>query len=225
MPTLPLIPLFSNHYHASNEIVVTNEYDAAMYMAEHRVDNGIDNHIESILKGSPNYPEWCNAMQNYSLTNAGELIQYKTCFPNFNLTKVVQELSHFNARPSAGQKLFHGGYWDYNSNIVTLQEPFSTTFSPQVALRELDHLGIGAQNPTIQIWILTVVNPKTNVYFYDIDNNDNLGHEYELLFAPGATLTLIKTHATNFTYTAYSGYWPNQIANEKKVEILEVNIS
>ncbi|HEI8522674.1 TPA: hypothetical protein SMQ21_000731 [Proteus mirabilis] len=225
MPTLPLIPLFNNDYHAPNGTIVTNEYDAAMYMAEYQLDNGIDNHIESMLKGSQNYPKWVNAMENYSLTNARELIKYKTCYPEFDLTKVEQELSHFNALPSTGQKLFHGGYWNHQSNVVTLQEPFSTTFSPQVALRELDHLGIGAKNPTIQIWVLTVVNPKTNVYFYDINNNDNLGYEYELLFAPGATLTLINTHTTNFIYTAYSGTWPKQTAHKKTVEILEVNIS
>ncbi|HCT5879219.1 TPA: hypothetical protein OT180_002243 [Morganella morganii] len=225
MPTLPLIPLFNNNYHAPNGTIVTNEYEAAMYMAEHHVDNGIDNHIESTLRNSQHYPVWVHAMEDYSLENAGELIQYKTCYPEFDLTKVKRELSHFNALPSAGQKLFHGGYWNYNSTVVTSQEPFSATFSPQVALRELDHLGIGAENPTIQIWVLTVINPKTNVYFYDIDNTDNLGYEYELLFAPSATLSLINTYTTNFTYLAYSGIYPNQTANKKNVEILEVNIS
>ncbi|AUT92102.1 TPA: hypothetical protein ACKRXW_002970 [Proteus mirabilis] len=218
MPALPIISLFTTQKPiiGTMNTKIRSEFEAANYVAEHQAMSNINSDIDKTLRFSPQYPLWRKSMENYDpAINTSELKKYKQS-PKQTDTKLIDnEIKFFNSTLSAGQKLFRFDYCSPNCNEIIQLKPLSTTFDPQVAFMQAIHNKQGGNFPTIQLWILTVTSPSTNVYFYDIDDTENLGDELEVLFAPKATLIKTNYHTTSFTCKTLS----------KKIEILEFNIS
>ncbi len=118
----------------------------------------------------------------------GELSNYRNRFPRYDAALVDTEINNIGALLTDGQYLFHGGAWKSGQQLIT-SAPFSTSLCPQVALRNAEHRGKAYDAGRIDLFALRVINPKTNVFVYRRRGAD-MGHENEVLFASGATLTL-----------------------------------
>lgn len=92
---------------------------------------------------------------------------------------------------------------------LTTERPLSSSFCPQVALRNADHKGKGYDAGRIDLLVLRATNPRTNVFAYK-RKGTNLGHGNEVLFAARANLTLTSSELVSVDYTAGKYGLPNK---------------
>ncbi|MDD5036602.1 MAG: hypothetical protein PHE55_17810 [Methylococcaceae bacterium] len=152
----------------------------------------------------------------------GALSKYKKEFPNYNPSEVDPEINNIGESLCEGQILFHGGIWPgNNSNHFKTQLPLSTSFCPQVALRNAEHRGKAYDANRIDLLVLRATSPITNVFSFRRAGT-NLGHENEVLFASGASLTLRSRTLVRSDYSAAKYSAPNK---EIEIYVLEVDIS
>ena len=175
------------HHRVNDQLqrTITNALQAAQYMAQVGADNRVENHIDTALANSSAYSTWRRAMPS---ATPKSLATYQKMYPHCDFVAITNDINNIGAVLSPGQFLFHGGCWP-TANGLTTTQPLSTTFCPQVALREAEHGGKAYDAGRIDLFVLRVATPDTNVFAYK-RNGTNLGHEKEVLFAAGANLTL-----------------------------------
>lgn len=196
---------------------VSTAFDAAKFMLKSQADNAFANHIERIIKSDKSYHDhWMPVMDNP--TNL-ELDKYQSEYPCYDLDGVIAHIELKDLRLSKGQFLFHGGVWPSSTKSMRTERPFSTSFCPQVALRNLEFGGKAYEASTIQLWVVEVDNPQTLVYPFHPESDK--GHELEVLFSRGAELTLNRRALLPGTYTTYM----ENNKRDKPMEILHVLIS
>lgn len=198
---------------------VTNALEAANYICDIGADNGLGNFINSALNNSPHFKTWRGAMPSRT-PNA--LSKYQKEFPNYSHIDVDSEINSIGQSLADGQMLFHGGLWPGgNSDEFKLIRPFSTSFCPQVALRNAEHKGKAYDNNRINLFVLRATRPTTKVFSFR-RSGTNLGHENEVLFASGAYLKLRAINLIRNDYLASKYSMP-----DKKIEIYvyEIDIS
>lgn len=196
---------------------VSNAHKAAMYMAGVGADNGLGRFIEDALDDSAEYASWRRAMPSKT---PSELSRYQKSYPKCNFEQVSREIEAIGQILSEGQCLFHAGLWHGGNRLVT-DRPLSTSFCPQVALRNADHMGKAYDADRIDLFVLRATNPRTKVFAYR-RKGTNLGHESEVLFATGAELLLRSRDLVNTNYPAGKYGYP-----EKRISVyvLAVDIS
>lgn len=168
------------------ETIVLHNYEKAILCAFQTLStNQIETLVENILKENKEFKQWRNCMPS-KIPNA--LSKYQNSYRKCDFQKVDEEINNIGYKLSAGQQLIHGGLWSDLSAKTPTNRPLSTTFCPKVAIVETLHFGKAYDNNRIDIIILTVVNPNTNVYVFN-QSRGGLKHEKEVLFASGATLT------------------------------------
>lgn len=96
------------------------------------------------------------------------------------------------------QYVFHGGALNFDKKRLVTTRPLSTTLCPQVAIREAEHKYKAYHSGKIEISVIKVKSTTTKAFVFDPNLADG-GHEKEVLFSSGATLTL--TH--RFPVTKY----------------------
>lgn len=208
--------------HSVNETLiaqVTNSLDAANYICTVGADNGLGNFINTALDGSPQFKVWKSAMPSKTPT---ALSAYQKKFPSYDPSGVDFEINQINHCLSEGQALFHGGIWPGGIStqyMTTL--PFSTSFCPQVALRNAEHRGKAFNSNRIDLLVLRATSPKTSVFSFK-RSGTNLGHENEVLFASGACLTLRSTRLIRNDYLVGS----IQMTSKRiEIYVVEVDVS
>lgn len=164
---------------------VTNSLEAANYIATSGSDNGLGNYINSALDNDANFAIWRKAMPS---ATPMELSKYKNSYPHCNFVQVSAEITNVGIHLSPGQFLFHAGVWPGGKSLVT-DRPLSTSFCPQVALRNAEHRGKAYDANRIDLFVVRVTGPATKVYVYK-RKGTRLGHENEVVFAAGAHLVL-----------------------------------
>ncbi|OCH19089.1 hypothetical protein [Aliivibrio logei] len=199
--------------------VISDHFSAAEYMAEIGADNGLENHIDKFLDQDSNYKSWRSHMPSRTPRS---ITKFQQSYPNYIQSDVDTEINMIGKTLSEGQFLFHGGCW-FNSrnNKVVLNKPFSTSFCPQVALRNAEWGGKAYDESRIDLFVLRVTNPKTNVFAYK-RKGTRMGNEKEVLFATGAEVRLRSRTLIRDDYVVGKyGY------SSKKVPIyvIEVDIS
>lgn len=182
------------------EATVANAHDAAVYMGSVGADNGLGNFINTALDNSVAYKSWRQSMPSKT---PEALSRYQKSYPHCDFAQASAEIEAAGHLLSEGQCLFHAGLWPGGGGLTT-DRPLSTSFCPQVALRNADHLGKGYDAGHIDLFVLRASRPKTKVFAYK-RKGTNLGHENEVLFAAGADLTLVSTVVVNTNYPA--GRW------------------
>ncbi|HFC8494433.1 TPA: hypothetical protein ACFP3Z_000630 [Neisseria subflava] len=176
---------------------ISNAYEAAVHMALIGADNALEDHINKALNSSSNFKIWRQTMPSKTpiqLTN----YQRKHTFDN----SVVQEINKIDCILSDGQFLFHGGCWMGENSIGTeyiTSSPFSTSFCPQVALRNAEWGGKAYDAGVIDLLVLKVTQPDTRVFSYKIKGTDK-GNEKEVLFSSDAKLKLISSETIRCDY-------------------------
>lgn len=169
-------------------LVIKDAIEAARYMAMKRADNGLENHIDDILSSEPNFEHWQKLMPEET---PEILAQYKV--KNNSSLEISDTIDTINCVLSEGQYLFHGGLWmGQDRDTYITEKPLSTSFCPQVALRNAEFNDKAFNAGAIDLLVLKAVSPTTRVFSYDI-NDPNYGHEKEVLFSKGAKMTLVET--------------------------------
>ena len=183
-------------------------------------DNALEHHINNALNSSANFKIWRQTMSRRTpiqLTN----YQRKYIFDN----SVVQEINEIDCILSDGQFLFHGGCW-MGENFIGAEYitslPFSTSFCPQVALRNAEWGGKAYDAGVIDLLVLKVTQPYTRVFSYKIKGTDK-GNEKEVLFSSGAKLKLIRSETIRCDYKVCKVI-PNRTVCDEKCVCINVKL-
>ena len=142
------------HVDVRLKAAVSNANEAANYMAAVGADNGFGNFINTALDNSVAYKSWRRAMPSKT---PDELSRYQKCYPNCDFQLVSIEIEAVGYVVSEGQCLFHAGLWPGGNRLLT-NRPLSTSFCPQVALRNADHKGKGYDAGRVDLFVLKAVN-------------------------------------------------------------------
>lgn len=218
--------LLTGNYHpqigveTTVKVNVSNPFDAARYMAEVVEDNGLERFIDNFLNTSLECRKWQNAMPAIT---PEPLIHYKQYYPKFDTVAVDNCIKDIGVFPSVGQHLFRGGFWPEGSTTLVTDQPLSTSFCPQVALRNAEWRGKAYDEGKIDLFVINVVEPNTNIYFYNL--NEELGNEKEVLFASGAKLQLVSRTFVGMHEVAKANLDYSTSKKTVPIHILEVDIS
>lgn len=196
---------------------IMTPFEAAKYIASVGADNGLGNHINLALDNDKNFACWRKTMPSKT---PSELSYYQKKYPNYDFDRVNIEINMNGAILPEGQFLFHGGIWPNVEDVVT-DRPLSTTFCPQVALRNAEHKGKAYEENQIDLIVLRVQNPRSKAFVYR-RKGTNLGHENEVLFATGAKLRLRSKTLIRSDYLVVKWQHPDK---HVPIYVLEVDIS
>lgn len=205
-----------------NEFLIAQVKDslsAAKYICNVGADNGLGNFINTTLDESLQFKEWKRAMPSRT---PKALSKYQKEFPYYDPKSVDLEINQIGHCLSEGQTLFHGGIWP-GGNLMQFNTtfPLSTSFCPQVALRNAEHRGKAYNSNRIDLLVLRATRPKTNVFCFK-RSGTILGHENEVLFASGACLSLRNTHLIRNNFPVCNMQMATKII---EVYVMEVDIS
>jgi hypothetical protein len=200
--------------------VVDSALVAAEHMAEVSVDNELGFFIENALENSTALVELRSKMPPGMLPG---LSAYQSDYPTYDSQLVDQEISRFGTVLAEGQFLFHGGHWPIGQEQFVTDRPLSTTFCPQVALRNAEWNAKAYDAGWIDLIVLRVTAPQSKAYLYP--SHGELKHEKEIVFATGARLRLLSRKKIA-DKTAYKGGTYNKtITKTVPVYVLEAEIS
>jgi hypothetical protein len=169
--------------------------DAAVHIANEGTDQALRNYINGKLSESTEYTAWRRAMPS---TTPSNIADYQKSLSTCDLNAVSHEIDAIGQILPHGQCLFHAGVSAWPSTFVT-NRPLSTSFCPDVALRNAEHKGKAYHGGRIDLFVLETHNPTTAVFVFR-RGGTNLGHENEVLFASGAE---VKITASNLVRRDY----------------------
>lgn len=205
--------------HVRDKLVasVASGFEAAIYIGKVGADSGIDAHINDALDNDPNFAIWRRAMPS---STPKPLKDYKSKYPQYDGASVDFEIHTHGAHLSPGQVLFHAGAWPGGVSFVS-DRPLSTSFCPQVALRNAEHKGKAYDAGRLDIFVVRVATSAALAFVYK-RKGASLGHENEVLFASGVTLTLISEHLVRPDYPVGKAFSP---AKHVPLYVLDVILS
>lgn len=208
--------------HINDQLIarVTNPLEAAHFIAARGADGGLGNHINNALDRDAGYTQWRRSMP--SATPPG-LKDYKSRYPFYDPAQVQDEINAHGVVLPVGQELFHAGGWPGGASLVT-DRPLSTSFCPQVALRNADHKGKAYDEGRIDLFVVRVAASSTKAFVYK-RRGLSLGHENEVVFAAGATLKLISETLIRDDYSAGKvGEHARLVTKNVPVYVLEIDL-
>ena len=168
---------------------IDTRIEAAKHILEVGVDNAMGNHISNALDESKEFENWKKQIPDEVPIN---LSKYQEEHSNKSDSKVSDDINKLGLTLSEGQILFHGGTFNKTKKKeFTTSLPLSTSFCPQVALRNAEHNGKAYDENEIGLYALRVKDSETKVFPYK-QKAANLGDEKEVLFAAGAVIKIIK---------------------------------
>ena len=206
-------------------VKLENHVDAAKHILIQVVDNQLESFIKDYLNISSHYKKMRSEMPSRTPKS---LSDYQRKFQSSNFNQVSIDINNFGKNLNDGQYLFHGGLWPVTAGKSFITDrPFSTSFCPQIALRNAEWAGKAYDSNEVNLFVLRVTNPKTKTFCFKL-NGTNKGHEAEVLFAAGAKLTLrskILIKKNGKAYKACSQIIGRTLEKEIPFYMLEVDIS
>lgn len=208
----------------TEKIVLENHLQSTLYMAEKLYDENLTPFIVDMLDRSAEYKQWRQRMPSKT---PKELSNYKNRYPKYNANQLDDEINKINCQLSEGQTLIHGGLWSNFSNsgdTALTKRPLSTSFCPQVALRNAEHKNKAYDSNRIDLMVLTVKNPSTSVFVFR-HKGAKLGHELEVLFASGAKLQKTAEHCVGTISAGKMSDNGSMLEKDIPIYVLEIDIS
>ena len=180
---------------------IENHIEAAEHMLLKTADIQLERFIKDYLNNSIDFKNMRKEMPSQTPKSLSE---FQRKFQSSSFRQVTRDINMIGKKLSEGQCLFHGGLWprEVGESFVT-SRPFSTSFCPQIALRNAEWAGKAYDAGEINLLVIRVVNPQTNVFCFRIKGTQK-GHEAEVLFATGAQLILRKKTLIKSNGLAYN---------------------
>ncbi|MDR5833323.1 hypothetical protein [Caballeronia sp. LZ034LL] len=166
---------------------VSTHTEAATRMLRLRVDNGLEGHIDRALDASA---EYCYLLDSMPQNVPEALSSYQGEFSDHDWAMADVAIRAHGVEIVEGQLLFHGGRWASDTPTLITSRPFSTSFCPQVALRNAEWRGKAYDAGRVDLMVVCVTQPKTKAYVYSREGDH--GNEKEVVFASGARLTRVR---------------------------------
>lgn len=202
----------------SPKATLANHSSAGEFMLSEVVNNGLEFHIDNFLNSSL---EFNNNIELMPQDDPQYINAYKHSYPHCDFEKVSKDINDFGAILADGQQLFHGGYIEFSvGDTFVLERPFSTTFCPQVALRNADWRGKAYDQGEIHLIVLKMIAPKTKAYFFSL--NGELGNEKEVLIASGLNCTVISKTLIRRDFPTYKMHGLNSARKEVPAYLIEL---
>ena len=200
--------------------VVSTHIEAATRMLRERVDNGLESHIDDALDTSVEYRDLRDLMPP-DVPEA--LSSYQSEFSEDGLALADEAIKAHGVEVAEGQFLFHGGHWASDGPTLTTSRPFSTSFCPQVALRNAEWKGKAYDAGRVDLIVVCVTQPETKAFVYSREGNH--GNEKEVVFASGAKLTRVREiHIADFCVSKVTSGL-QQVHKVVPAYLIEVEIS
>ena len=175
--------------------VISSHVEAAIHILTEQFDNGLECHINRELDASVEFHKLLNLMP-HDLPDA--LSVYQSNFSQVTHAFADKAINDYGTFLAENQLLFHGGCWSINANSLATSRPFSTSFCPQVALRNAEWRGKAYDAGQVDLMLVRVVKPHIKAYAFSRDSEH--GNEKEVVFASPAKLTCIRrTHITDIS--------------------------
>lgn len=165
---------------------IDSAYLAAAYMAEVRSDNALENFIDDALDASPAMEAVQTIMPAETPKN---LLRYQAYYPSYDADKVDKEIREHGAFFDEGQFLFHGGGWPDGVDEFVTSRPLSTSFCPQIALRNSEFKGKAYDLGRVDLIVVKTTGGKCPAYVYG--RSGEMKHEKEVVFPAGVKLKLV----------------------------------
>lgn len=200
--------------------VVSTHSQAAAYMIRVRADNGLEGHVDRALDVSPEYRELLGRMP---CEEVKALRSYQGEFPRHDAARADMAIQDVGVELPEGQILFHGGRWPSDGSTFTTSRPLSTSFCPQVALRNSEWRGKAYDAGQVDLLVLRVTQSQTKAYAYRRDGQH--GNEKEVVFASGARLTRVsETYVADITVSRIKENFEHE-SKRVPAYVIEVEIS
>lgn len=200
--------------------VVSTHNDAAAHMLRERANNALENHVERALDKSVEYRNLLALMPEQV---PAALDAYQGEFPHHDSALADDAIRGHGVMLADGQMLFHGGRWPIGDQCFTSTRPFSTSFCPQVALRNAEWRGKAFDAERVELMVVRVKEPATKAFAFRREGNH--GNEKEVVFASGANLSKVREiHIADVTVTKIN----ERLQSQSKVVpayLVEVEIS
>ena len=210
---LPLFDLYEKPY-KKDGANIQNYKDAVVHMAEKVVDNALENYTDERMESSAAVKVWHEKMPE----KTPECINFLQHTNEQDKEEVLKVIKEINCTLSENQKVLHGGKLPDTS--FTTKKTLSTTTDTQVAFREAEYGGKAYKNNELNIYEITIKNPKTNVFVTDPEGEH--GNEKEIIFAPGAKIEIGKKEEIKDDYVVYLDDKQNK---KVKVNLIQATIS
>lgn len=166
---------------------VSTHIQAAEYMLLTGADNALEWHIDRALDASAEYRD-LRALMPRQVPAALE--SYQGEFSEEDWALADEAINCNGTLLADGQILFHGGLWPVASRTFTTARPFSTSFCPQVALRNAEWDGKAYDAGRVDLMVVTAMQSGTMGYAYGREGTH--GNEKEVVFASAAQLTRVR---------------------------------
>ncbi|WP_439821867.1 hypothetical protein ACSPX5_13085 [Pseudomonas sp. HLG18] len=175
-------------FEINNELEKTiySAFSAATHMAEVRSDNALESFIDDALDGS-SAMEFVRSLMPDKTPQS--LARYQTHYPYYDAIKVNKEIQEHGAIFDDGQFLFHGGGWPSGADEFVTDRPLSTSFCPQIALRNAEFKGKAYDLERVDLIVLRTASARCHAYVFGCEGE--MKHEKEVVFAAGAKLKLV----------------------------------
>lgn len=202
------------------EKTISTSLDAAKHVAEKSADPKMQRHISDALDNNEALKK---IKQKMPSKTPKALTDYQQKYSDVDKIKANDEINKIGVFLPDGQELYHGGnLTGVEDNSLITNNPLSTTFDPQVALRNAEHNGKAYDEGQININVIKVKDPKTKAFVYK-QKGTKFGHEKEVLFASKAKIKIIKQHIISTERKAYKA--SKEIAGKILEKIVPVYVT
>ncbi len=188
---------FNTCINESLEARIETHVDAGRYILIEGEDNGLENHISNHLRGSTDFNQILSRMP-FPIPDS--IQEYKERYPEYDSDQVCADIVNSGEALKEGQYLFYGGLCTAKEGVeIITEKPLSTSFCPQVALRNAEWRGKAHDSGEVHLLVLKVTEPKTKAFVFPPEGY--LGNEKEVLFNAGAKLTVKRKTLIRTDYT------------------------
>jgi len=165
---------------------IRNSVDAAMWAATHHGSDALCNRLADRLSTSLGYKRLRSSMPK---TTPAPIRDYRHRGASSRTAGFLDAVEK-NASPLApGQVLFHGGAWEPLATPTQLQFPLSTSFCPEMALRNAAWAGKAWASGYVNLLHIRVT--SHNVRGFVCSLRSTKGHENEVILAQRTLLIAV----------------------------------
>lgn len=167
---------------------IRHHVDAATYILRRSTDNGLESHIDRYLDRCAPFQQAIRLKPRQFPTS---IKKYKHSYQTCNLDNVAKDINAIGCYLHPGQIVFHGGLSPQQpGEAVITDRPLSTSFCPQVALRNAEWRGKAYEAGEVHLLVLRVASTSIRAFVFPLEGE--LGNEKEVLISSNVNLVVLR---------------------------------